>query len=1791
MQDLDKLWLKRLRVLLENVASDEEQYLEIARTAEHIQADYHGRFLVELIQNAADQATSAGLTEARLLIVHRNGLLAVANAGASFSDKGINALTSLGLSPKKPDEAIGNKGVGFKAVFEVTSAPELYGAARAKSDLSRDIPGIRFKICADPFSAHGALERAESLIAEILETEGSIRARLADRFGEVPKPAAMLPFVQAAPPFKFPLLLDDETWAGRLDQLRLRPADLEGLESLVLLPVKAEKTADVDKALSELASDTGAIALFLPGVAHIDVMDGEKRVEIRRVERGRERLGDGWFSKRETSVKTAKGREKRAWWFSERMVGDAPGEADRVRAAVAGLPGAGWSEVERVPIAVALPMPDPATLEMPLDGKYVIGLPTLDTTGLAWWVNGHFHGTISRKAIDLDKNELNKLILGACARLMRATVERLKQEPFTPAAPPLEHFAVALSLKGKALHLWKALTAELNPFAAELVLAPTGDRFVAPNDLCIPEPDDRGFVLLASPDLRDARLPMAGFQMPHPRLLAAEGKEFLDIKLKFAPASAFLEPLFDGGSLIEQWAIEHRAAGPNFWRPFLEWAVRRVPAALQEQAVVPVAGGGLARPDAGIFLPLDDGDVHAPPASDLDGLAADALLFADSRALFDHADPAGAASLRKALATASPAVADEPHYLPLLEDALLPTLVAATEAKEAAGADRLFALALRWVSKLAVTSDARVRALSWPVPTASGSWRPAARCYTGEGWARGGERAAEAVIGAVYGAESSLPEWRAFRARFGLRDHDRESARSAVARMGVASKPRILKLMAPAAAYTVGYQGPSATLANCPWPGTEAAWARWLAWVREYGGFNWRRNTTWKVTDATWIDGLELPGAAEILGEWILRHPDGYSEASKATFRADGYPGVEKPIAPWVHFLRSQNPRIVPTTSGSAGRGLPVKVLEACVVPLDLRRRAGMGLLPIVADGVNEQLRTDLAVVAFPTPPAWWVIRTLKSLAAAPLPRDMRGLEALVQRLWGRLNAALGQNPTQALQDELFTGPVLVWRGKSVVPIALTDAPTIYIDDDPFNTRYITGFDKEIVLRPSRAETAWSNLTAVLARKLGAERVRRTGEIEPNVAFESEEPDASLIEWLERKTRLGGRLRVDLAAVLCHGGRTSLSDGRAKAAFKRLLSARVQFGLLTAEVDVPSHWRRSAGLLAVSRDIEVQADRVFAESWPVVGEDWREAWSAFAHALAGGKEGVERFFWERRIGEDTRDEVRIEFGLDADRLRWLQPTLFALWASRQEEPKKTEFERQLAEHRAEDWAEWLATDALRALVTAEDGEHRPEDYVPLCRVSWPDWQHARRVLGMGDYRFPLVKETFHRGLEHLSGCILGLAAAGLADPALATRVRQGAVPQGLVLEPLDFTLMWEAWLGALNAADVPAATVTLLDPVAGGGAGVSNLVPAGCDAEIVGEYRDNEQAQRERRSGAVRAAVERALAALNLHRGTEAVDPGLWDESSLAAALRGPLANQALLRERVALMLAGVAPGAHAALSNAGLFARGKYAFDFGLFADGLAPRTRPPTPSPPLAPPPRARVAGVPLAITSTTAPMGAEQTAQLISAMSDTLLPAAEMAAFLSASAQRQAASPRAVSVGGSGGGGGGGRATWRPPEESEDAKRATGVGGELFVLQQFKQFPGFDEDCWKSTSRAAAGLPDDGNDGLGYDFAYNDATGCVGQRPGVRCLIEVKSSQGAADPTFPMSKNEWRVAGAAHVSEGDVYLIVRVENVATAPRIADVLIDPFRMCGRGEIELAEKDLWVSVSAKRAKVSGEST
>lgn len=114
----------------------------------HTIKEYRGRFLHELIQNGYD-AHPEGTRGGRLAIhfhesdgsgnatgENRHGVLYVANGGQPLSASNFERMASLGESDKPIGVGIGNKGVGFKSVFQICAVPEVYSA------LDADDPGF-----------------------------------------------------------------------------------------------------------------------------------------------------------------------------------------------------------------------------------------------------------------------------------------------------------------------------------------------------------------------------------------------------------------------------------------------------------------------------------------------------------------------------------------------------------------------------------------------------------------------------------------------------------------------------------------------------------------------------------------------------------------------------------------------------------------------------------------------------------------------------------------------------------------------------------------------------------------------------------------------------------------------------------------------------------------------------------------------------------------------------------------------------------------------------------------------------------------------------------------------------------------------------------------------------------------------------------------------------------------------------------------------------------------------------------------------------------------------------------------------------------------------------------------------------------------------------------------------------------------------------------------------------------------------------------------------------------------
>ena len=144
---IEKIAANRLRAFKAtiNPATGEyldDPYAQNKSLSEHVAADYHGRWLIELIQNGNDAhppERSDGQIEVLLANEGPFGTIYVANRGLPFSEKQVDALSRIGKSSKPPGEAIGNKGLGFRSVSHVCDAPEIYsqcapGFARSAFD-------------------------------------------------------------------------------------------------------------------------------------------------------------------------------------------------------------------------------------------------------------------------------------------------------------------------------------------------------------------------------------------------------------------------------------------------------------------------------------------------------------------------------------------------------------------------------------------------------------------------------------------------------------------------------------------------------------------------------------------------------------------------------------------------------------------------------------------------------------------------------------------------------------------------------------------------------------------------------------------------------------------------------------------------------------------------------------------------------------------------------------------------------------------------------------------------------------------------------------------------------------------------------------------------------------------------------------------------------------------------------------------------------------------------------------------------------------------------------------------------------------------------------------------------------------------------------------------------------------------------------------------------------------------------------------------------------------------------
>jgi len=94
--------------------------------------DYEGREILELLQNAADQAKDTNERGRVVIELTLNGMV-IANTGNAFSVGGIQSLQNAHLSPKRLGvrKFIGCKGLGFRSILNWTNSPIIFSGALA----------------------------------------------------------------------------------------------------------------------------------------------------------------------------------------------------------------------------------------------------------------------------------------------------------------------------------------------------------------------------------------------------------------------------------------------------------------------------------------------------------------------------------------------------------------------------------------------------------------------------------------------------------------------------------------------------------------------------------------------------------------------------------------------------------------------------------------------------------------------------------------------------------------------------------------------------------------------------------------------------------------------------------------------------------------------------------------------------------------------------------------------------------------------------------------------------------------------------------------------------------------------------------------------------------------------------------------------------------------------------------------------------------------------------------------------------------------------------------------------------------------------------------------------------------------------------------------------------------------------------------------------------------------------------------------------------------------------------
>ena len=437
---------RQVRTFLDELRNGTRNYRTVASLRGQVAQEYRGRAVMELLQNAHDVLAVADDDDPRRIsfVLRRSPEpeLLVANSGRPFRHEDFIGICQLAQSPKDPNESVGNKGLGFQSVLELSTRPEVWSTAPTGSDVSFAFgfdPGVRDPIARvagalakgnqrptdDEFGSEQVVEWSEKQISEYGE---SLKAGALDLREEVDR--YLSPYVFPRPLGELPGHV-----AGLLE---------EGHVTVIRLPLDGGRAGGVDEAVAsvreQLRGLDEAAMVFLPHLSALRIEVDEVAVEFtRRVEpdlvvSGIRREPDGGaLDARHTRVRVGRtvpeagDATEHSFHVWSRIIGgaDRPEETERIAAAVRHLPNR-WPEVRKVEVAVAVEETREARR-----GAFVIFLPTGMETGVGAHINAPFHGSLDRTKIDFG-DEYNELLLEFVTELVLDAVADLVNGPAEP---------------------------------------------------------------------------------------------------------------------------------------------------------------------------------------------------------------------------------------------------------------------------------------------------------------------------------------------------------------------------------------------------------------------------------------------------------------------------------------------------------------------------------------------------------------------------------------------------------------------------------------------------------------------------------------------------------------------------------------------------------------------------------------------------------------------------------------------------------------------------------------------------------------------------------------------------------------------------------------------------------------------------------------------------------------------------------------------------------------------------------------------------------------------------------------------------------------------------------------------------------------------------------------------------------------------------------------------------------------------------------------------------------------